>query len=304
MSYAARIAWVAGLAAFAVAAVAIFVPPVPQDVAYHFFADVRPRSGVPNFADVASSGAFAAVGLFGLIRVMRRRRVAFTAFREAVPFAVFFLGVALVGPGSAYYHWAPGNEALFWDRLPMTVAFAALTSAVIGDRIHAGFASAIALPFLLVAGVWSVVYWIDGERLDRGDLRFYGLIQFLPFLLLPVVCYLFPDGRHTRGRYLAAIVAGYALAMAFDRFDYEVFESLGETVSGHTLKHVAAAVAAYLVLPMALARRTEWKADAWPAPAAEAPAPAGGASPAPAASDKGAPATAPAPPAPSGPAAP
>lgn len=263
----ARVVVIAGIALVAVAAVWILVPPVPQDFAYHFFADVRVCFGIPNCGDATSSALFAAVGILGLAKVLKRRTTAFAAPGDWAPFAAFFLGIALVGPGSIVYHLAPDNETLVWDRLPMTMAFAALAAAAIADRIGGRLGGAIALPVLLVVSWASVVYWIAGERAGQGDLRFYGLVQFLPVVLLPVICRLFPEARHTGGRYLAAIVALYAAAKAFEHFDYEVYEALGERISGHTLKHLAAAAAAYLVLPMALTAKTGSGAAVAPPPA-------------------------------------
>ncbi len=50
-------------------------------------------------------------------------------------FFIYFAGVSLVAFGSAYYHYAPANETLVWDRLPMSIAFMALLSAFVMDRI-------------------------------------------------------------------------------------------------------------------------------------------------------------------------
>ena len=87
------------------------------------------------------------------------------------------------------------------------------------------------------------------EQAGAGDLRFYGVVQFFPMLALPLIFVLFRP-RRLDGRYLAAMIGFYALAKVFEFFDHAIFEILGQTVSGHSLKHLAAAVAAYLALPM------------------------------------------------------
>jgi hypothetical protein len=244
-SYGSR---VAGLLALGVAVlvVAVLLPPISQDPAYHGFADSRAFLGVPNFGDVASNIPFFLVGILGLVFLAKAR--AGPADPLAPAFFTYFVGVGLVAFGSAYYHYEPNNETLFWDRLPMSIAFMALFSAFISDRIHERVGRLLLVP-LVVLGVASVVYWHVSEQAGAGDLRFYGVVQFFPMVALPLICVLFRP-RRLDGRYVAAMIGFYALAKVFEFFDQATFELLGQAVSGHSLKHLAAAVAAYLVLPM------------------------------------------------------
>jgi hypothetical protein len=239
---------VAGLLALGVAVlvIAVFLPPIPQDPAYHGFADSRAFLGVPNFGDVASNAPFLLVGLLGLVFLAKAR--AGPADPLAPAFLVYFVGVGLVAFGSAYYHYDPTNQTLFWDRLPMSIAFMALFSAFIADRIHQRAGRLLLLP-LVALGVASVIYWHVSEQAGAGDLRFYGVVQFFPMVAIPLICVLFRS-RRLDGRYVAAMIGCYALAKVFEFFDQATFEVLGQAVSGHSLKHLAAAVAAYLALPM------------------------------------------------------
>jgi hypothetical protein len=230
--------------------------PIPQDLNYHLFADTRSFFGIPNFNDVTSNAGFALVGALGIFAVTGGRwRKIFVQPPDGWPYAVFFIGVALVSLGSAYYHWAPSNDRLLWDRLPMSVAFMAFSSAIIADRIHAKAVNIWLLPILVVLGLLSLVYWNWSESLGRGDLRFYGFVQFYPIILLPVVCWLFPEHRYTAGHSIVWVIAWYGLSKVLEHFDGEVFDLLGRTISGHTLKHLAAAVATFVVLRMLLWRR-------------------------------------------------
>ena len=247
MSFAQRVWIIVGITGAAIVGM-LFVPPIPQDPAYHLFADLRSCLGVPNFGNVASNILFTLVGLAGLMVLYGPGRV--SSLADTLPYAVFFAGVVLIGAGSAYYHWSPDNGTLFWDRLPMTVAFMALTAGVITDRIHRDAGLKIFLPGLLVIGAASLIYWIETEAKGAGDLRWYGLVQFLPVLLVPVICWLFPKSRYTKGGYIAAMILLYALAKLFEQFDFQIYALAGDMISGHTLKHVTAALAIACVIPM------------------------------------------------------
>ena len=230
--------------------------PIPQDLNYHLFADARSFFGIPNFNDVTSNAGFALVGALGVLAVAGGKRSdIFVQPPDARPYVVFFISVALVSLGSAYYHWAPSNDRLLWDRLPMSIAFMAFCSAIIADRIHAKAGNTWLLPILIALGLLSLVYWDWSESLGRGDLRFYGFVQYYPIIVLPVVCWLFPEHRYTAGRYIVWVIAWYGLSKVLEHFDGEVFNLLGHTISGHTLKHLAAAVATFVVLRMLLSRR-------------------------------------------------
>src|SRR5215475_9765872 len=100
------------LAVAAAGVTLLALPPIPQDPAYHLFADQRPFLGIPNCLDVLSNLPFALVGLLGLAFVFRRGRENARAFRdpwERWPYAILFAGIALTTLGSAYYHLAPDN---------------------------------------------------------------------------------------------------------------------------------------------------------------------------------------------------
>jgi len=241
-----------------------FVDPVPQDLAYHNFADTRGWLGIPNFGDVASNAGFLVVGVIALVTLMHRREELFRTPAEMRPYLLFFVGVTLVGLGSGYYHWAPSNASLLWDRLPMSIAFMAISAAVVADRISAPAGNGWVLAVLLVLGLASLFYWDWTESSGRGDLRFYGLVQFYPMLALPVIIWTFHDHHYTIGRYLGRVIAWYGLSKVLEYFDRGIFELTGNLVSGHSLKHLAAAVATYMVLRMLMA------ASAQPAPASHA----------------------------------
>lgn len=241
---------IALLIGMSVAAVTVlfWYPPLPQDPAYHNLADRRVIVGIPNFWDVISNVAFLAVGVLGLWHLFQIREdpVCLAEKREALPLAVVFAGTTLIGLGSAYYHWAPSNETLVWDRLPMTLAFMGVFSTILAERISVKAAVVLLIP-LLALGVASVVYWQVTEQSGHGDLRPYGLVQFLPMLLIPVMIGLFPP-RYTGGRYIVEMIGWYGLAKGFEFLDADIWEWTGGWFAGHVLKHLTAAWAIYALV--------------------------------------------------------
>jgi hypothetical protein len=233
------------------------LPAMPQPAEYHDFADARVLLGVENFLDVASNAAFLVAGLAGLV-VSLRPQTRFERTAERVPYAVFFAGVLLTALGSAWYHLAPDNERLFWDRLPMTIAFMALVAAQILDRIDVRAGLLLLGPMLLV-GVASVVYWRATERAGHGNVMPYGILQGYSVLVLLLIAWSRPS-RYTRGNELYGVFAAYVLAKLLEALDPQIL-AVGHVVSGHTLKHVAAAAGALLVARM-LARRAPEPAGA------------------------------------------
>jgi hypothetical protein len=233
---------------------AALLPPIAQDPAYHDFADQRPAGGIPNILNVLSNVPFLLVGALGFLFLDRDRRhragTAFVTSGERQPYWFFFAGIALTGLGSAWYHWRPNNARLFWDRLPMTIAFMALIASVVGERISRRAGARILWP-LLIIGAASTLYWHVGEQRGHGDLRPYALVQFGSMALIPLILVLFPP-RYTATTDLVAAAGWYVAAKAFEHFDRGIYTLIG--VSGHTGKHLAAAAGAYWVLRM-LARR-------------------------------------------------
>lgn len=218
----------------------LLLEPIPQDPGYHSFADNRPLLGINNFWNTVSNAAFVLIGIFGLTRTSRLSR------RETKPgYLVLCSGVLLVGFGSAYYHLAPSNASLVWDRLPMTIAFMALFDMMLEERVLEKRRPFL-LPILILVGALSVFYWAFTEAAGRGDLRPYALVQFLPMILIPLIILLFRKKYLSNSLLLSAFLL-YFVAKAFEHFDAEVFSSI-DFMSGHALKHIAAALAALCII--------------------------------------------------------
>lgn len=215
--------------------------PIPQDPAFHDFADQRALFGVAHFWNVVTNLPFLLVGALGWLQP----RTAATP-DLGTHYRVLCAAIALVALGSGWYHHAPSNATLVWDRLPMTVAFMALFSALLADRISWLLGRALLWP-LVVAGIASIAWWVRTEAAGAGDLRAYALVQFLPMMLMPLILLLWRDGS-LAARTLWFALGAYALAKLLEHFDAAVFAATGGLVAGHALKHLAAALAAWWIL--------------------------------------------------------
>lgn len=238
------------LALVTLAIVAMLVHgPIAQLDHYHEFADTRALFGIPNAGDVLSNVGFAMVGLWGFWAVSSRGRALFTdpALRG---YSLFLAALVLTSLGSSFYHLAPDNQRLLWDRLPIALACAGLLIAV-----HAETHDAPQLPWvpitLLAYAVASVFWWSFTEARGAGDLRPYLLLQGAPLVLIPLWQHLAGAPRPSRIAFGIAILL-YVIAKGAEMADHAIYDAFG-FVSGHTLKHLLA-VAAGAVIAASAAR--------------------------------------------------
>ncbi len=232
------------LPACAVALALALLPPFPQPQEYHRFADARAWFGVPNFLDVSSNLAFLAVAVAGFVAL---RSASFADGRERLPYTLFFLALAATAFGSAWYHLAPDNARLFWDRLPISICFAALLSAVIAERLSVRAGLMLLLP-LVATGAGMTWYWLWSEMRGAGNVLTYFAFQLYALLAILLLMRLFPP-RYSRGEDIYRMMLLYGAALAAELLDRYIY-AFGEIVSGHTLKHLLAALAAYQVVRM------------------------------------------------------
>lgn len=235
----------------ATVAVFVFVDPYPQPQSYHQFADDRTVLGIPNFWNVMTNAFFLVPGIAGLwILGAGNHPGVLPGLNPA--YHVLFGGVLLTAFGSAWFHLAPDNATLFWDRLPMTIAFMSLTAIIVGEHVSETLGRMLLWP-LLVVGALSVIYWDYSEARNAGDLRLYGLVQFVPMLLIPAIL-LGYQSVFDRTRFIWIVFLCYALAKLFEQLDAALY-SLGEVISGHSIKHVFAALGPIALLFGGMRRR-------------------------------------------------
>jgi len=218
--------------------------PIAQSLEYHDFADNRTLLSVPNFFNVLSNIPFIIVGLMGLYSLYVSKKM--TKLDEVkVGYCCLFLGLLLIGFGSGYYHLWPNNQTLVWDRLPMTLAFMALIAIIIAEYLSVELGKRLLYPLLIIGGA-SVLYWHFTESIGAGDLRLYILVQFLPLIAIPLILLLMKP-TFTHGNRYWWLLASYIIAKVFEHFDQFIFTLL-TAVSGHTLKHLIAALGMLLLL--------------------------------------------------------
>ena len=217
---------------------AALLPVVGQPQAYHDFADQRVLFGVPHTLNVLSNLPFLAIGALG-IGWLRRSRVERSV---AIPYFVFFVGTLLTAFGSAWYHADPRDSTLVWDRLPIALGFAGLVAGTLSDRAPSR-ATVLTIAFsaaaLAAVGTWALT----------GNL--------LPYMVMQASCVgaslyatAFVPSPFNRARWLYGATALYAGAVACERFDRVIEQFLGGALSGHTLKHLFASAALFVVFAM------------------------------------------------------
>lgn len=219
---------------------AVFGPAVPQHAHYHDFADARVWLGVPCALDVLSNLPFAVGGLWGLATLQRLQPGAKAGGQQHLA-ALFFIGLVLTALCSGFYHLHPDNAGLVIDRLGMVVAFAGLLAVAVADRVSAR-AGVLTAATVLLLGPLSIWAWAaSGNLLSWVVLQAGGVLLMLTLASFrPVV--------GAWGVSLGVVVTFYALAKVLELSDHLVFEWTDGLVSGHSLKHVVAALAARPVI--------------------------------------------------------
>jgi len=228
----------------------LFAGPIRLPEDYHNFADQRSVFLIPNFLDVVSNVPFAVLGIYGFCYLARKKRGPNPRdFIAKLPFLGFFLAIIFVMLGSGYYHWAPADGPLLYDRVPIVIAFMCLFSGFLSDRLNSVSFVLWGIPCLIVLSLCSLG-WDLFHAGKGGDLRFYLFVQVCPIVILPIICRLYPHGRLTTEKHLWQMIGWYVLAKFFEYFDPQIFSLTLETLSGHTLKHLAASMAVLSVICM------------------------------------------------------
>jgi hypothetical protein len=205
----------------------------------HPFIDARTLWGIPNALDVLSNLAFLPLGGWGLWLLYRSPTAAQPATRLAA--TVFFVGLVFTCFSSSFYHWAPSALGLAIDRAGMAVAFAGVLGLAAAERISLRCAPWV-WGSVLAAGLLAAML-----NYTKGAIAPWAVVQFggMAVVLWTAAQ---PADKTALGVRWGVLIAIYVVAKLLELGDETVFNATGGIVSGHSLKHVAASLAALPVI--------------------------------------------------------
>ncbi|MFZ2219530.1 MAG: hypothetical protein WAV85_12750 [Rhodoferax sp.] len=212
----------------------------------HPFVDARIFWGVPNAMDVLSNLPLGLAGLMGLL--MLRGKQMSPPTRHAM--AVFFGGLICACLGSSGYHWAPNASGLMLDRLGMAVTFAGALGLALAERVGPT-AAKLALPVMLASAALSAAL-----AYTLGNVLPWGVVQFGGMALIAWAAWQ-PRLDDALGVSFTVLIGLYAVAKLCELNDEALFHLSGEWISGHTLKHLVAALAAWPVIATLLRQNAQ-----------------------------------------------
>ena len=154
----------------------------------------------------------------------------------------------MLGLFKAVRDYKPGKEASFAtfaglciDRVGMSLAFAGLLGLAAADRISARAGVALAALVAVAAPATALVAWLGGNMTPWAVLQGGGLV------LLAALALRRPQPR-ALGFSIIGVIAFYAVAKALELADAPVFALTQQLISGHSAKHLVAALAAWPVV--------------------------------------------------------
>jgi hypothetical protein len=226
---------------FAIGTALQWVWPLSQPASYHHFADERPLGHLHNASDVLSNLVILAAGLINLGWVVRhasRQPPQFPAMVVAGP------GLILTSFGSAYYHVAPSDATLVWDRLPMTIVFAGIL-AMLWTSVTKQRVTWVQMLILVAVSLGTVLYWLAFDSLWP-----YAILQFGGLAVVVVMTMI---RKVDVPLAWAMVIVFYAIAKVFESLDWQVWALTNHMIAGHALKHVASGFAGASLLLIARA---------------------------------------------------
>lgn len=226
---------------------ALFGPAVAQPAHYHAFADQRSLWGVPHALDVLSNLPFALAGAAGLWLLRGEAAARIPPVQRACS-ALFFAGLLLTTLCSSWYHLQPDDAGLAIDRAGMSVAFAGVLGLVAATQVSDRAGRLLAVALLVLAPLTIILWTTTGNVLPWALVQGAGLVLILAFGLRASQ----PGALQVRW---VGVLAVYVLAKLLETGDHAIFQASGELLSGHTLKHLVAALAAWPLLSALAALR-------------------------------------------------
>ncbi|KKD00545.1 ceramidase domain-containing protein [Photobacterium halotolerans] len=241
--------------------VVLYWSPIIQPANFYDYADTRPCFGVNNFINVITNLPFALVGFLGirlLSQIPAKQAAQVIEPEISSAYFLFFQALLATSLGSAFYHLSPDPFGLMLDRIPISLAFINLYCIVLSEYLSPRLGQKLLFP-LNVFGLLAVMYWYLMTTYQEGpaDLSAYVLVQLLPIVHLPLILMLCKE-RRPGGRYYLAALVTYGFAKLAELQDTTLYTLTGMWISGHSVKHLLAALAAwwiYRLLQLRTAKR-------------------------------------------------
>jgi hypothetical protein len=213
---------------------AIFLPSIQQDQNYHNFADKRVLFGVNNAFDTLSNLAFIIVGALGLVNFYNNQYVKISNSFSVI-LNLFFISIILIGLGSSFYHLSPNDFTLVFDRLAMSLVFASILAMLAYLKTSPRFGLHTLAELLILAPLTVLIWKFNGNLTPYVVLQFGGIILVILTLLL--------TKTRMQGPCFTSLIILYGAAKLAEFYDEKIFNLSQNLISGHTLKHLIAALA-------------------------------------------------------------
>ena len=213
---------------------AIFLPSIEQNQNYHNFADQRTLFGVRNALDTLSNLAFIIVGALGLVNFYNNQYIKISNSFSVI-LNLFFISIILTGLGSSFYHLSPNDFTLVFDRLAMSLVFASILAMLAYLKISPRFGLHTLAELLILAPLTVLIWKFNGNLTPYVVLQFGGIILVILTLLL--------TKTRMQGPCFTSLIILYGAAKLAEFYDEKIFNLSQNLISGHTLKHLIAALA-------------------------------------------------------------
>ena len=213
---------------------AIFLPSIEQNQNYHNFADQRVLFGVNNAFDTLSNLAFIMVGALGLFNFYNNQYIKISNSFSVI-LNLFFISIILTGLGSSFYHLSPNDFTLVFDRLAMSLVFASILAMLAYLKISSRFGLHTLAELLILAPLTVLIWKFNGNLTPYVVLKFGGIILVILTLLL--------TKTRMQGPCFTSLIILYGAAKLVEFYDEKIFNLSQNLISGHTLKHLIAALA-------------------------------------------------------------
>lgn len=216
---------------------------------YHHFIDNRKLLGIQNLMDVVSNILFFIVSIYTAWS-LNKNNTQGSLFKNLktnqLNVNIVLTGCMLVGFGSAFYHLAPSDHRLMWDRLPMTIVFSGIVSHAIThlNLLPKNWSITKMSCSYLALSLFSVVLWYVGTLINQNWIGLYSFVQFGGIILLLYLAgsaYSLKDNTYLK--MIMKVIGLYIVAKVAEHYDHQIFDFTYNIISGHSIKHMVSALA-------------------------------------------------------------